>query len=94
MPAIERLSISLPAEMARLIRAKVEDGSYASVSEVIRESLRAWEEKERLHAERLASIRARIAESLADPRPPLTEEEMDRDLEELFAEATKDTSAR
>ena len=41
MAGIERLSITLPADMARLIRAKVEEGSYASNSEVIREAQRA-----------------------------------------------------
>ena len=30
MQNVERLSITLPTEMARLIRAKVEQGGYAS----------------------------------------------------------------
>jgi antitoxin ParD1/3/4 len=85
MQPIERMSITLPADMARMIRAKVEEGRYASNSEVIREALRAWQQQEQLHAERLAAIRAAIADSLADPRPPLTLEEVDRRLEEMFA---------
>ncbi len=78
MQNVERLSITLPAEMARLIRAKVEEGSYASNSEVIREAMRAWQAQEQLRSERLAGIRAKIAEADADPRPSLTDEEVDR----------------
>jgi len=78
MQNVERLSITLPTEMARLVRLKVEEGGYASNSEVIREALRAWSTQEQLRAERLAAIRAKIAEADNDPRPSLTEEEVDR----------------
>ena len=47
MQAAEKLSITLPAEMVRVIRAKVEGGAYASNSEVIREAMRGWLERER-----------------------------------------------
>ena len=47
MQAAEKLSITLPAEMVRVIRAKVEAGAYASNSEVIREAMRGWLERER-----------------------------------------------
>jgi antitoxin ParD1/3/4 len=81
MQNVERLSITLPTEMARLIRAKVEEGGYASNSEVIREAMRAWQAQEQLRADRLAGIRAKIAEADADPRPSLSEEEVDRHFE-------------
>jgi antitoxin ParD1/3/4 len=77
MQNVERLSITLPTEMVRLIRAKVEEGGYASNSEVIREAMRAWAAREQLHAERLQQLRARIAEADADPRPSLSEDELD-----------------
>jgi antitoxin ParD1/3/4 len=82
MQNVERLSITLPTEMARLIRAKVEEGGYASNSEVIREAMRAWQEQEQLRAHRLEDIRAKIAEADLDPRPSLTEAEVDRHFEE------------
>ena len=47
MQTAEKLSISLPADMVRVIRAKVEGGTYASNSEVIREAVRGWMERER-----------------------------------------------
>lgn len=40
MRTTQQLSITLPIEMAELVRAKVESGDYASESEVIRDGLR------------------------------------------------------
>ena len=78
MQTVERLSITLPMDMARLIRAKVEGGSYASNSEVIREAMRLWQEREQMQAERLASVRARIAAADADPLASLSDEGVER----------------
>jgi antitoxin ParD1/3/4 len=89
MQNVERLSITLPIEMARLIRAKVVDGGYASNSEVIREALRAWQTQEQLHTNRMNDLRAKIAEADADPRPSLTEEEVDQHFAERRLKAFK-----
>lgn len=56
MRTTQQLSITLPHEMAELVRAKVESGAYASESEVIRDGLRALQLHERaleswLHAQ-------------------------------------------
>ncbi len=45
MATVERLSITLPAEMAANLRQTVEGGQYASTSEIIREALREWAQK-------------------------------------------------
>lgn len=45
MSNIERLTIALPSEMALLVKSAVESGEYASVSEVLRDALRAWKQK-------------------------------------------------
>lgn len=42
MSAIERLTITVPAEMAAVLKATVAEGHYASTSEVVREALRDW----------------------------------------------------
>lgn len=42
MAAIERLTITMPAEMAAVLRATVEGGEYATTSEIVREALRDW----------------------------------------------------
>lgn len=78
MDTLEQLSITLPADMARLIRAKVQSGDYASNGEVVQEAIRAWQSQDRLRDERLAAIRRKIVEADADPRLSLTEEEVDR----------------
>jgi len=41
MRSTQQLSITLPNEMAELVRSKVATGEYASDSEVLREGLRA-----------------------------------------------------
>ena len=89
MQNVERLSITLPADMARMIRAKVAGGRYASNSEVIREAMRIWQEQEQLHAERLAGIRAKIDAAENDPRPSLT----DAEIEKHFAERLRRSPA-
>ena len=62
MPSAEKLSITLPAEMVRVIREKVSSGAYGSNSEVIRDALRGWMERER----RLFSLDAALARGEAD----------------------------
>jgi len=42
MSSVERLTITLPTEMATTVRDAVAGGEYASTSEVIREALRDW----------------------------------------------------
>lgn len=39
---IERMTITLPRDMAAVVRRAVKDGGYVSSSEVIREALRSW----------------------------------------------------
>ena len=85
MQNVERLSITLPLEMARLIRSKVEEGGYASNSEVIREAMRAWQDQEQLRAQRVATVRARIAEADAETAAPLSDAEVDRHFTERLA---------
>ena len=62
MQTAEKLSITLPPEMVRIIREKVGAGIYSSNSEVIREALRGWMERE----QRLATLDAAIARGVAD----------------------------
>lgn len=47
MRTTQQFSVTLPNEMAALVRAKVASGEYASESEVIREGLRALSARER-----------------------------------------------
>ncbi len=86
MESAEKLSVTVTPAMARMIREKVEDGSFGSASEVIRAALRAFQREEEEHAERMASIRARVRASLEDKRPNLSGEDVRAHLQGLFAE--------
>lgn len=46
MRTTQQMSITLPLEMADLVKRRVSNGDYASESEVIREGLRALQERE------------------------------------------------
>lgn len=62
MARVEKLSMTLPADMVRAIRSKVETGSYRSDSEVIREAMRGWLDRER----HLATLTTAIDRGIAD----------------------------
>jgi antitoxin ParD1/3/4 len=83
MEAAEKISITLTAEMARMIREEVEKGRYASTSEAIRDALRLWQQRKEEHESRLESIRQRVEASINDPRPGLTSEEVRTRLYDL-----------
>ena len=61
MPTAEKLSITLPADIVRTIRAKVQGGAYDSNSDVVREAMRGWMERERHFATLEAAIDRGIA---------------------------------
>lgn len=46
MRSTQQMSITLPVEMAKRVKQRVSSGDYASESEVIREGLRALQERE------------------------------------------------
>lgn len=85
MATTEKLSITLPPEMVTAIKVRVEAGAYASTSEVLREAMRLWLRQEEEHEERMSSIRARVQQSLDDPRPNLTSSQMRERLDALYA---------
>jgi antitoxin ParD1/3/4 len=66
MAGIERLTITLPSDMAAIVKAAVEGGDYASTTEVMREALRDWIIKRTLQLQELATLRSDIDKGLAD----------------------------
>lgn len=66
MAGIERLTITLPAEMAAVVKGAVDGGDYASSSEVVREALRDWKMKRSLQLQELAALQGDIDKGLAD----------------------------
>lgn len=66
MADIERITITLPSDMATIVKRAVEEGDYASTSEVVREALRDWKMKRALQLQELAALKADIDKWLAD----------------------------
>jgi antitoxin ParD1/3/4 len=56
----------MPADMAAAVKGAVEDGDYASTSEVIREALRDWRTKRALQLQELSVLRADVERGMAD----------------------------
>lgn len=62
--AIERMTITMPAEMAATLRQTVAGGEYASTSEVVREALREWTRARDIERRDLESLRSAIQAGL------------------------------
>ena len=60
-------NVSLPKKLDQFITAKVESGDYANASEVMRAALRVLEKEEQEYEEKMAVLRAAIAEGDASP---------------------------
>lgn len=66
MSTIERMTITMPADMAAVVKGAVEGGDYASTSEVVREALRDWKAKRAVQLHELETLKADIDKGLAD----------------------------
>ena len=73
MRSTQQFSITLPNEMAEMVRAKVAAGDYATESEVIRDGLRALAARDRAVESWLRETVVPAAEALrADPSRALS----------------------
>lgn len=66
MASIERMTITMPTDMAAVIKEAVDDGDYASTSEVVREALREWKQRRAFQSQEFAALKADIDKGLAD----------------------------
>ena len=57
MPEIQKLSIALTAEQVANLKSAVDNGEYATTSEIVREALRDWQFKRELRQEDLRRLR-------------------------------------
>jgi antitoxin ParD1/3/4 len=46
MSNVQKISVSLPKEMMTIMKDVVATGAYASTSEIVRDALRDWQEKQ------------------------------------------------
>ena len=82
MQPVENLSVRLPADIVRAIRARVQGGTHADDSAVVREALRAWMAREQQFAAFEAAVDQAIAD--ADAGHLTTSDEIRRILRERY----------
>lgn len=64
--SIERMTITMPADMAAVVKDAVAGGDYASTSEVVREALREWKATRATQRQAFVELKADIERGLAD----------------------------
>ncbi len=79
------ISVTL-GPFAEKVERRVAEGRYASASEVVRDALRALDREDELFEQ---ILKAKVLEALADPRPPIGLEELDRSIDEWYDTAVK-----
>jgi antitoxin ParD1/3/4 len=92
MRSTQQLSVTLPNEMAQMVKSKVSSGEYASDSEVIRDGLRALQARDKAIDNWLCSeVAAAYDELKADPSKGRTPEQV---LTSLKAETERQLKSR
>lgn len=84
MPGVEKVTIALTPDLAAAVQEAVESGGYASASEVIREALRDWREKRRLHEQHLNEIRKLWDEGIQSGISPRKISDIKQELAQEF----------
>jgi antitoxin ParD1/3/4 len=79
------ISVTL-GPLAKKAEARVKSGEYASISEVVREGLRALDWQDELFDE---ILKRKVEEAMADPRPNLSSEEVWSAINERHQERLK-----
>lgn len=79
MSNVEKINISLPKEMTVSLKDAVASGAYASTSEIMREALRDWNEKQIRKQEQLAKLRKMLQDAIdSGPAVPFVPGETQR----------------
>jgi Arc/MetJ-type ribon-helix-helix transcriptional regulator len=89
----ERLTLAVPAYLARAVATAVEAGEYASVEHALEDALERWSRRHEDAEEAQAELEVMIAASIHDPRPSLTLAEVDARLDAFFRNVEASRSA-
>lgn len=68
MGKLERITVTMPEEMAARLKAAVDDGSYATTSEIVREAVRQWTREQDRRDDEDAQMREILAAARAGGR--------------------------
>ncbi len=86
MANIEKVSISLPHELLESVHEAVDSGQYGSASEVVREALREWKQRQSLRQLEIERLRRLWQEGIdSGPARPLDFEDIKRRGRERLA---------
>ena len=66
--SVERITVTLTADLAQTIKAAMNRGLYASKNEIVREALRDWRTKQLAQERRLEALHQDISRGLDDIR--------------------------
>lgn len=94
MSKLERITVTMPEEMAAKMRAAVDAGAYATTSEIVREALRDWVDERERRAFALERVKALIAEGDASESLPAEQvfSELRAYVAELASQYRKDAA--
>jgi len=84
MAGVERVTVMVSAEQAAALRRTVEDGEYASTSEIVQEALRDWMCKRNNELRDLEVLRGLIREG-DESGPGIPAEDVFAELRARFA---------
>ncbi len=87
MAKLERITVTMPEEMAAKMRAAVESGEYATTSEIVREALRDWNDHQEQRQVKLERLRDLIREG--EESASLDGETVLKGLENFVAQLAK-----
>jgi antitoxin ParD1/3/4 len=87
----QQFSVTLPTEMAQMVKAKVSSGEYASESEVVRDGLRALQSRDKaLESWLLREVLPAYDALKADPSRGRSVSDVRASLASAHARAAKD----
>jgi len=85
MSNVERITVTLSSDIAATLRHTVENGEYASTSEIVREALRDWTRKRDLEQRDLETLRSLVREG-DESGAGIPAQEVFAELRQLIAE--------
>lgn len=85
MASAERMTITMPSDMADALRQTVAGGEYASTSEVVREALRDWSRSRNAELRDLETLRDAIKAGL-DSGPGIPADQVFAELRARYAD--------
>jgi antitoxin ParD1/3/4 len=85
MPSAERMTITMPSDMAEALRQTVAGGEFASTSEVVGEALREWTRSRNAELRDLETLRDAIKAGL-DSGPGIPADQVFAELRARYAD--------